>query len=403
MNTTASTIRTARRVDRFTYAIRNIVAEARKVEQGGTRVRYLNIGDPNQFGFTTPPHLVEAVAKAMRDGHNGYTPSPGIVEAREAVAADFASRGVGVSPDRVLITSGTSEGIELAITGIVDEGEEVLVPSPTYPLYTAVLAKIGAEPVYYRTDPDNQWLPDLDHIRSLITARTRALVVIDPNNPTGAIYPDSMRRQLIDLADTRGLVILADEVYGDLVYDGPVPPMAALDNDAPIISYSSLSKAYLAPGWRAGWMAVGSSARLDGVLAAIKKLADGRLCSPGPMQYAVTAALTGDRSHQLSFRRELRARADLTTSRLNAVDGLTCVAPKGAFYAMPQVALPSGKSDVDFVLGLLRATGILCVYGSGFGMAPDGGFFRIVFLASPADLDGIYDDVAKFTQTFLGE
>jgi alanine-synthesizing transaminase len=403
MNTTASTIRTARRVDRFTYAIRNIVGEARKVEQGGTRVRYLNIGDPNQFGFTTPPHLVEAVAKAMRDGHNGYTASTGIIQAREAVAADFASRGVGVSPDRVLITSGTSEGIELALTGIVDEGEEVLVPSPTYPLYTAVLAKIGAEPVYYRTDPDNQWLPDLDHIRSLITARTRALVVIDPNNPTGAIYPDSVRRQLIDLADTHGLVILADEVYGDLAYDGPVPPMAALDNDAPIISYSSLSKAYLAPGWRAGWMAVGSSARLDGVLAAIKKLADGRLCSPGPMQYAVTAALTGDRSHQLWFRRELRARADLTTSRLNAVDGLTCVAPKGAFYAMPQVALPSGKSDVDFVLGLLRATGILCVYGSGFGMAPDGGFFRIVFLASLADLDGIYDDVAKFTQTFLGE
>jgi alanine-synthesizing transaminase len=403
MNTTASTIRTARRVDRFTYAIRNIVAEATKVEQGGTRVRYLNIGDPNQFGFTTPPHLVEAVAKAMRDGHNGYTPSPGIVEAREAVAADFASRGVGVSPDRVLITSGTSEGIELAITGIVDEGEEVLVPSPTYPLYTAVLAKIGAEPVYYRTDPDNQWLPDLDHIRSRITARTRALVVIDPNNPTGAIYPDSMRRQLIDLADTHGLVILADEVYGDLAYDGPVPPMAALDNDAPIISYSSLSKAYLAPGWRAGWMAVGSSARLDGVLTAIKKLADGRLCSPGPMQYAVTAALTGDRSHQLSFRRELRARADLTTSRLNAVDGLTCVAPKGAFYAMPQVALPSGKSDVDFVLGLLRATGILCVYGSGFGTAPDGGFFRIVFLASLAELNGIYDDVAEFTEAFLGE
>jgi alanine-synthesizing transaminase len=403
MNTTFSTIRTARRVDRFTYAIRNIVSEARKVEQGGTRVRYLNIGDPNQFGFTTPPHLIEAVAKAMRDGHNGYTPSPGIVEAREAVAADFSSRGVRVSPDRVLITSGTSEGIELAITGIVDEGEEVLVPSPTYPLYTAVLAKIGAEPVYYRTNPDNQWLPDLDHIRSLITSRTRALVVIDPNNPTGAIYPDSMRRPLIDLADTHGLVILADEVYGDLAYDGPVPPMAALDNDAPIISYSSLSKAYLAPGWRAGWMAVGSSPRLDGVLAAIKKLADGRLCSPGPMQYAVTAALTGDRSHQVSFRRELRARADLTTSRLNAVNGLTCVAPKGAFYAMPQVALPPGKTDVDFVLGLLRATGILCVYGSGFGTAPDSGFLRIVFLASPAELNGIYDDVAEFTQAFLRE
>ena len=189
--TESAAIRTAHRVDRFTYAIRNIVVEAKKVEQTGTRVRYLNIGDPNQFGFVTPPHLIDAVDRALRDGHNGYAPSPGIPEARDAVAADFTARGVPVSPDRVLITSGTSEGIELALTAIVNEGESVLVPSPTYPLYTAVLAKIGAEPSYYRTDPDNGWLPDLDHIRRLITPVTRALVVIDPNNPTGAVYPDA--------------------------------------------------------------------------------------------------------------------------------------------------------------------------------------------------------------------
>ena len=401
MLVSAAPIRTAKRVDRFSYAIRNIVGEAKKVEQAGMKVRYLNIGDPNQFGFLTPPHLIEAVVKAMRDGHNGYTPSPGIVAAREAVAADFGSRGVHVSADRVLITSGTSEGIELALTGIVDEGEEVLVPSPTYPLYTAVLAKIGAQPAYYRTDHTREWMPDLDHIRSLITPKTRALVVIDPNNPTGAIYPESMRRALIELAEAHGLVILADEVYGDLAYDGAVPPMAALDDQAPIISYSSLSKAYLAPGWRAGWMAVGASPRLDPALAAIKKLADGRLCSPGPMQYAVTAALTGDRSHQVSFRRHLRERAELTTTRLNAIAGVSCVAPRGAFYAMPKVELPRGKTDADFVLGLLRATGILCVYGSGFGTAPDAGFFRIVFLATPQELSVIYDDVQTFTRGFL--
>ena len=400
MPVTSAPIRTAKRVDRFTYAIRNIVVEAKKVEQTGMKVRYLNIGDPNQFGFLTPPHLIEAVVKAMRDGHNGYAPSPGIAEAREAAAADFVSRGVNVSADRVLITSGTSEGIELALTGIVDEGDEVLVPSPTYPLYTAVLAKIGARPAYYRTDHTRAWLPDLDHIRSLINPRTRALVVIDPNNPTGALYGEKMRRALIALADTHGLVILADEVYGDLAYDGAVPPMAALDNDAPIISYSSLSKAYLAPGWRAGWMAVGSSPRLDATLAAIKKLADGRLCSPGPMQYAVTAALTGDRSHQIDFRRQLRERAELTTARMNAIPGLSCVAPRGAFYAMPKVELPKGKTDVDYVLGLLRAKGILCVYGSGFGTAPEDGFFRIVFLATPKDLGDIYDDVAEFTRDF---
>jgi len=402
MTAIASAIRTAKRVDRFTYAIRNIVVEAKKVEQTGTHVRYLNIGDPNQFGFLTPPHLIEAVVKAMRDGHNGYAPSPGIAAAREAAAADFVSRGVNVSADRVLVTSGTSEGIELALTGIVDEGEEVLVPSPTYPLYTAVLAKIGALPAYYRTDHTNHWLPDLDHVRSQITARTRALVVIDPNNPTGAVYPDSMRKALIELAEAHGLVILADEVYGDLAYDGAVPPMAALDNDAPIISYSSLSKAYLAPGWRAGWMAVGSSPRLDPALAAIKKLADGRLCSPGPMQYAVTAALTGDRSHQVSLRHQLRERADLTTARMNAIPGISCVAPRGAFYAMPKVELPKGKTDVDFVLGLLRSKGILTVYGSGFGTAPEDGFFRMVFLATPKELGAIYDDVDAFTRAFLG-
>jgi alanine-synthesizing transaminase len=401
MSVSATTaIRTAQRVDRFTYAIRNIVAEARKVEATGRKVRYLNIGDPNQFGFVTPPHLIEAVTRAMRDGHNGYVPSPGIVSAREAAAADFLTRGVNVSPDRVLITSGTSEGIELALTGLVDEGEEVLVPSPTYPLYTAVLAKIGAQPAYYRTDHTNAWQPDLDHIQSLITPKTRALVVIDPNNPTGAIYPESTRRQLIRIADAHGLVILADEVYGDLSYDGPVPSLAALDNDAPIISYSSLSKAYLAPGWRAGWMAVGSTPRLDPALAAIKKLADGRLCSPGPMQYAVTAALTGDRSHQISFRKELHARAELTWMRLNAIPGISCVMPKSAFYAMPKVELPPGKTDTDFVLGLLRSKGILTVYGSGFGTALEDGFFRVVFLASLAELSEIYHDVADFTAEF---
>lgn len=393
-------IRTAKRVDRFTYAIRNIVVEAKKVEQTGQRVRYLNIGDPNQFGFQTPPHLIEAVERALRDGHNGYTASPGIAEAREAVAADFTARGVPVSADRVLITSGTSEGIELALTAIVDEGESVLVPSPTYPLYTAVLAKIGADPAYYRTDPGNGWLPDLDHIRRLITPKTRALVVIDPNNPTGAIYPDGMRRQLLELADEHSLVILADEVYGDLAYDGPIAPMATLDVDAPIISYSSLSKAYLAPGWRAGWMAVGRSPRLDGALTAIKKLADGRLCSPGPMQYAVTAALEGDRSHQIAFRQALRERADLTTRRMNEMPGMRCVAPKGAFYAMPQFTLPPGRTDEDFVLGLLRAKGILVVYGSGFGTRPEDGCFRIVFLASPGELNEIYDEIADFARDY---
>ena len=396
-----SSIPVAARVHGFTYAIRNIVAEAKKVEAAGRSVRYLNIGDPIPFGFHTPPHLVEAVARAMRDGHNGYTPSPGIAEAREAVARDFTARALPTSPDRVILTSGTSEGIELALGAVVNEGDDVLVPVPTYPLYTAVLAKIGAHAAYYRTDPDRGWLPDVDHVRGLIGPRTRAMVVIDPNNPTGAVYPDEVRRALIELADRHGVLLLADEVYADLGYDGPTTPLGSLSPDAPVISFSSLSKAYLAPGWRAGWLAVGRSGRLDEVLAAIKKLADGRLCSPGPMQYAITAALTGDRSHQVAFREALKVRAALTTRRMNEIPGMTCVAPRGAFYAMPKVQLPPKRTDEDFVLGLLRETGVLCVYGSGFGTDPAGGFFRVVYLASPEELSSIYDAIAEFTGRFL--
>ena len=391
----------ASRVNRFSYAIRNIVAEAKAVEARGRAVRYLNIGDPVAFGFQTPAHLVEVVSSAMRQGHNGYLASAGILEARAAVAEDYTARGVATSPDRVLITAGTSEGIELTLSALVDPGDEVLVPSPTYPLYTAVLTKIGAVPRYYRTDPDRDWLPDVDHLRSLVSERTKAVVVIDPNNPTGAVYPASVRRAIIDVAERHDLTILADEVYGELGYDGPVPLLSTLDPDAPIISFSSLSKAYLAPGWRTGWLVVGRTPRLDDALAAIKKMADGRLCSPGPMQHAVAPALLGDRSHQPAFRAALAERARVTTEMLNAIPGMRCVAPRGAFYAMPQLTLPPGRTDEHYVLSLLRETGILCVYGSGFGVAPETGTFRIVFLAQPSDLRTIYTDIGAFTAEYL--
>ena len=385
----------------FVYAIRNIVAEARKVEATGRAVRYLNIGDPITFGFKTPPHMIEAVERAMRDGHNGYAPSVGILAAREAVTAECSGRGMPMHPDRVVVTSGTSEGIELALTALAGPGDDVLIPVPTYPLYTAVLAKIGARPVFYRTDAARGWQPDIEHVRSLISPATRALVVIDPNNPTGASYPQEARRALVDIADRHNFPLLADEVYADLAFDGPVGALAALNPDAPVITFSSLSKAYLAPGWRMGWLAVARTDRLDDVLGGIRKLADGRLCSTGPMEYALVAALTGDRSHQAAFRDALRERAHVTHERLNAIDGITCVAPTAAFYAMPKVALPPGATDEDYVLSLLRATGVLCVYGSGFGTAPEEGFFRVVFLASPAELSDIYASIGEFTRGYV--
>jgi alanine-synthesizing transaminase len=400
VSSTHTSIPVSARISRFSYAIRNIVAEAHRVEASGTKVRYLNVGDPVAFGFRTPPHLVEAVERALRDGHNGYGPSAGIPVAREAVAAENTAKGWPVHPDRVFITAGTSEGIELALSALLDHGDEALVPMPSYPLYTAIITKTGARPVYYPTDPATGWLPDLDRLSGLVTSSTRVLVVIDPNNPTGATYPTRVRRSLLDFADRHGLVVVADEVYGELGYDEPVPPLGIFDPDAPVISFSSLSKAYLAPGWRTGWLSIGRTPRLDEVVAAVRKLADGRLCSTVPMQYAVPAAINGDRSHQRVFRAALKERAVVTAESLRAMPGVTCVTPTAGFYAMPRVELPPGRTDEDFVLGLLRETGVLCVYGSGFGTPASAGYLRIVFLASPDELKEVYRLMGDFTAKF---
>jgi alanine-synthesizing transaminase len=389
------------RIGRFSYAIRNIVVEAQRVEAAGRKVRYLNVGDPVAFGFQTPGHLITAVERALRDGHNGYGPSAGILPAREAVAAEDTANGWPISPDRVFITAGTSEAIELALTALLDEHGEVLVPMPTYPLYTAIIAKLGARAKYYHCDPARGWIPDLDHLATLVTPNTRAIVTIDPNNPTGATYPAPVRKAILQFADRHGLVLLADEVYADLGYEGGVPPVGSFDHDAPVISFSSLSKAYLAPGWRTGWMSIGRTPRLDDVAAAIRKLADGRLCSTVPMQYAVAAALNGDKSHQVSFRAALNARATLTGESLRAMPGVTCMTPTAGFYAMPRIALPPGRTDEDYVLGLLRETGVLTVYGSGFGMPAREGFLRIVFLASLEELREVYRLMTDFTADFL--
>ena len=384
------------------YAIRRIVAEAKKAEAAGKRIHYLNTGDPVAFGFHTPAHMLEAVHKSLRDGENGYGPSVGLLEAREAIAAENTSRGWPISADRVVLTAGSSEGIDFVLTALADAGDEVLMPLPNYPLYTAITHKIGAREVYYRADPQNHWQPDPQQIRQLITPRTKAIVVNDPNNPTGAAYAHAIRRELVAIVDQYNIPMIADEIYQDVPFDGPVAPLGLLDPDAPIISLSGLSKGYLAPGWRTGWVAVGGGDRLKDVLAAITRLAEGRLCSTIPMQRAIVPALTGDRSHQAAFRTALKERAEVTFKRANAVDGITSTMPRAAFYAMPKVALPQGKTDTDYIVGLVHATGVLCVNGSGFGMDPADGYFRMVTLAPPSQLNEIWDLIAGYTRSFLG-
>ncbi|HUP39011.1 MAG TPA: aminotransferase class I/II-fold pyridoxal phosphate-dependent enzyme [Vicinamibacterales bacterium] len=397
---TSAIIPPANRMSAVSYSIRRVVAEAKKAEAAGTQIHWLNTGDPVHAGFQPPAHMVDAVHEALRNGEHGYGPSVGLVEAREAVAAENTSRGWPVSADRVVMTSGSSEGIDFVLTALADPGDDVLVPLPTYPLYTAILAKIGARAVYYRTDPNNGWQPDPKEIRRLMTARTKALITNDPNNPTGASYAPSTRRELLTIADEHNLPMIADEIYQDVAFDGPVAPIGSIDPDAPVISLSGLSKGYLVPGWRTGWLIVGGGDRLKDVLAAITKLAEGRLCSTMPMQRAVVAALTGDRSHQPTFRTALRERAELVHARANAIPGISSTRASAAFYAMPKFDLPRGKSDADFIVDLVHATGVLCVHGSGFGMNPADGYFRMVTLAPPDQLNEIWDLIAGFTADY---
>jgi alanine-synthesizing transaminase len=391
----------AHRLASVNYSIRRVAVEGKKTEAAGKRIYWLNTGDPIAAGFRTPAHMVAAVEKSLRDGENGYGPSSGLLEAREAVAAENTARGWPITADRIVLSSGSSEGIDFALTALADPGDEVLLPRPTYPLYTAVSHKIGARDIYYGTDPANGWLPDPNEIRKLITPRTKALVVNDPNNPTGASYPDSLRKELLNIVDRFGVTMIADEIYQDVPYDGPVAPIGSLDHDAPIISLSGLSKGYLAPGWRTGWLCVGGGERLKDVLTGITKLAEGRLCSTVPMQRAIVPALTGDRSHQPAFRAALRDRAQLVHARANATQGMSCTMPKAAFYAMPKIELPPGKTDEQYVIELLHATGVLCVHGSGFGMGPGEGYFRMVFLPPLAELNEVWDLIGEFNKTFL--
>jgi alanine-synthesizing transaminase len=394
-------IKAASRTHNFTYAIRNIVGEAKKLEAEGRKILYLNIGDPIPYGFSTPPHLVEAVTRALHDGHNGYAPSPGIPAAREAVAREACRRGLKITPEDVLITSGASEAADIVLISMLEPGDEVLVPSPGYPLYTAILAKLGAEEVPYLLDPANNWEPSVEAIREAITPRTRAIVIINPNNPTGAVYSRENLLKVLDVAHQAGLVVLADEVYWRLTYGEHAPPIATLvDESVPVITFESLSKIYLAPGWRVGWMKLTNSHLMSELKVAINKMADARLCSARPPQHAVAAALDGDHTYLEDVMRRFHERRDITYNRINSIEGMNCTLPGGAFYVMAQMEHLGGASDEQFVLSLLRQTGILFVHGSGFGTRAEDGYFRIVYLPEPHILNEVYDRLAEFVQAW---
>ncbi len=385
----------AARLEHVRYAIRDLTVLAEQLAQQGKEILLLNIGDPLKFDFQTPPHLIEAVARAMRDGKNGYAPSLGVPEAIEALRAEAERKGIR-NIRSVFITHGVSEAVDACLTALVNPGENVLTPSPDYPLYSAVLAKLGAAPNPYRLDEDLGWEPDLEHMASRIFAGTRAIVLINPNNPTGAVYPRLTLEAVVELARQNNLVIFSDEIYDKLILDGePHISIASLAPDVPVVTFGGLSKAYLVPGWRLGWAVVsGDSAAVKPYTEGIQKMLRGRLSASHPVQYAVRAALEGPQDHLAKVISKLRARRDLTMDWCSSTPRVGCKKPRGAFYAFPRVEIP--ENDEDFVKRLVVEKQVLVVHGSGFGEMGGRGHFRIVFLPDEPTLSRAYASIADF-------
>jgi alanine-synthesizing transaminase len=332
----------------------------------------------------------------MRDGHNGYAPSLGVDEGIQAIAGEAERRGIR-NVQSIFVTAGVSEGVELCLTSLCNTGEDVLTPAPEYPLYSAVLAKIESPINAYYLDEEKNWEPNVEEMASKITPKTRGIVVINPNNPTGAVYSRQTLEAICDLARKRNLVIFADEIYDKLILDDGVEhiSLASLAPDVPVITFSGLSKPYLAPGWRIGWaICSGPKEALKPYIEGVHKLLRARLCCNAPMQYAIKPALEGPQDHVKEMNGKLRRRRDLTVQWANSTPRVSCVSPKGTFYAFPKLDIPG--DDLDFVKGVLTEKQVLVVHGSGFGQKPGTKHFRIVFLPDEQTLAKAYAGMADY-------
>lgn len=393
-------IAAAQRLDNVRYAIRDLAVIADQVARQGHKILSLNVGDPNIFDFVTPPHLIEAVYKAMRDNKNGYAPSLGIPEALDAIRGEAEGRGFTSIQD-AFITTGASEAVDACLTALVNPGENILTPSPDYPLYSAVLCKLGIAVNSYAQNEDDGWQPDLVDLQAKINSRTRAIVLINPNNPTGAVCSRRMLEQIAALARRHNLVILADEIYDKLILDDqPHISMAAVAPDIPVVTFGGLSKNYQAPGWRLGWGIISGDAGVRPYIEGIHRLLRARLCANHPEQYAVKPALEGSQDHLVGVCDRLRRQRDVTVKACNSIPRMSCVPPRGAFYAFPRLEIP--ESDDVFVKELLLQKHVLVVHGSGFGQKPGSHHFRIVFLPDEKTLTQAYQAIGEFMKERYG-
>ena len=388
------------------YDIRGpIMDAARQMEDEGQKIIKLNLGNLAVFGFDAPEEIQQDMIRNLPNSA-GYSDSKGIFGARKAVMHETQKQGItGVTLDDIYLGNGASELITMATNALLDNGDELLLPMPDYPLWTAATSLSGGKPVHYLCDEENGWMPNLDDIRAKITPRTKGIVVINPNNPTGVMYSDELLKQIILIAREHGLVIMADEVYDKVLYDGiKHTALASLSTDVLTLTFNSLSKSYRSCGYRAGWMVVtGDKTVAKDYIEGLNMLSNMKLCSNVPGQWAIQTALGGYQSinELVGEGGRLRRQRDLAYELITAIPGVTCVKPQAALYMFPKLdpVIYPIKDDRQFFLELLKATRVMLVQGTGFNWpAPD--HFRIVFLPHEDDLREAIDRIAKFLESY---
>ncbi len=384
------------------YDIRGpVMARAKQMEEEGQRIYKLNIGNLAPFGFDAPDEVRRDVIVNLPNA-SGYSDSKGLFAARKAIMQYTQQKNIaGVGIDDIIIGNGASELIVMSMQGLLDDGDEVLVPAPDYPLWSAAVSLAGGTPRHYLCDEGSGWLPDLADMRAKITPNTRAIVLINPNNPTGALYPDDLLREVIHIAREHQLIILADEIYDKVLYDGAThTSIASLADDVLFITFNGLSKNYRACGYRTGWMIIsGAKAHAQDYIDGLNILASMRLCANVPGQFAIQTALGGYQSINdlVAPGGRLCKQRDLAHSLISAIPGVTCFKPKAALYLFPRLdpAMYPIKDDQEFILQLLEEEKVLVVQGTGFNW-PRTDHFRVVFLPNADDLTDAIGRIERF-------
>lgn len=395
-------VRVTERTQNIEYAIRDVIVYAKQLAKTGKKIHYLNIGDPVAFDFDTPQHVKQALMKAVKEGSNAYSPSEGLPELRQAISRkEKRVNDIDVAADNVIVTTGISEGIQMVMAALIDEGDEILLPGPTYPPYISYTGFFGGKPITYETVEENRWQPNIEDLRSKISEKTRGIVVINPNNPCGALYEEKAVKQIVDIAGEYEIPVLSDEIYDQIIYEKKFVSTAHLGKDVPIIGLNGFSKAYLMTGWRLGYVYFHDNGnQLQELRHCIEKEARIRLCVNTPIQKAGIAALDGPQNHIKDLVGRLRERRDYSLKRLNGMKGISCAKPEGAFYIFPKIHAVNERwrTDKEFVLDLLKATGVLFVHGSGFDSTYGKEHFRGVFLPPIETLEQAFDELERFME-----